>query len=100
MHAYPHAQRAQGARQINKASFIFDAAMTAGGIAQVDAIGAGVLRDDQQLTYTTGHEALGLGHHFAYGSRHQITAQLRDDAEAAAVVAALGNFQIGIVPGR
>ena len=30
----------------------------------------------------------------------EVAAQLRDDAEAAAVVAALGNLQVGVVPGR
>ena len=41
-----------------------------------------------------------LAQHVVGRARHQVAAQFRDDAEAAAVVAALGNLQIGVVPRR
>jgi len=58
------------------------------------------LRNDQKLLYPGGDEALGLAQHVGGRARDQIAPQFRDDAEAAAVVAALRNLQIGIVPRR
>ena len=43
---------------------------------------------------------LRLAQHVIGRPRHQVAAQFRDDAEAAAVVAAFGNLQIGVVPRR
>jgi hypothetical protein len=43
---------------------------------------------------------LGLAHHFPDGSTDQIAAQGRNDAEAAAMVAALGDLQVRIVARR
>ena len=45
-------------------------------------------------------QPLGLAQHIVGRPRDQIAAQLRNDAEGAAVVAAFGNLQIGIVPRR
>ena len=70
------------------------------GIFQVDAIGRGVLRDDQQFLDAGLDQPLGLAQHVIGRPRHQIAAQFRDDAEAAAVVAAFGNLQIGVVARR
>src|SRR5690606_34038742 len=66
----------------------------------VDAVGAGVLRDDQQLLHARLHQALGFAHDVADGAADQIAAHGRNDAEAAAVVAAFGNLQVGVMPRR
>ena len=68
-------------------------------VANVDAIGAGVLRDHQQLLHALPDEVLGLAHHLPDGAAHEVAAHRRDDAEAAAMVAALGDLQVGVVPG-
>ena len=66
----------------------------------VDAVGGGVLADDEQLLDASLHEPLGLGHHVARGTAGEAPAQVRDDAERAAVVAALGDLQIRVVARR
>ena len=69
-------------------------------ILDVDAIGAGVLADDQQFLDAGLDQPLGLVEHRGHGAGNEIAADRGDDAEGAAVVAALGNLQIGIVPRR
>ena len=76
------------------------AADEVGAIAQVDAIGAGVLRDHQQFLDAGLEQVLGLAHHLADRPAVEIAAQAGDDAEGAAMVAALGNLQVGIVARR
>src|SRR5690606_36475727 len=66
-------------------------------ITQVHAIGAGVLRDDQQLAHTAPYQALGLPQYLVHRSRYQVPAQRRDDAEGASVIAAFGNLQVRVV---
>src|SRR2546427_5021191 len=44
------------------------------------------------------HDALPI--YIAHRTRNQIAAHGGNDAEGAAVVAALGNLQVGVVPGR
>ena len=45
-------------------------------------------------------QLLGLAQDVGGRARHEVAAQVRDDAEGAAVVAALGNLQIGVVARR
>ncbi len=52
------------------------------------------MRDDQQFLDAGFDQFLRLVHHFVDGTAHQVAAQRRDDAEAAAMVAAFGNLQI------
>ena len=54
----------------------------AGAIADVDAVGARVLRDDQQLAHAGLEQVLRLVHHFADRAADEIAAHRRDDAEA------------------
>jgi hypothetical protein len=66
-------------------------------VAHVDAVGAGVLRNHQQFLHALLDQVLGFAHHLADRSADEIAAHRRDDAEAAAVVAALRDLQVGIV---
>ena len=69
-------------------------------VADVDAIGAGVLADDQQFLGARGDQFLGLAQDRVGTAADEVAAQVRDDAEGAAVIAALGNLQIAVVARR
>ena len=69
-------------------------------VADVDAIGRGVLADDQQLLGARGDQLLGLAQDRVGAAADEVAAQVRDDAEGAAVVAALGDLQIAVVARR
>ncbi len=71
-----------------------------GAIPDVDAVGARVLRDHQQFPDAGDEEPLGFRHHFAERPRHEVAAHRGDDAERAAVVAAFGDLEVGVVRGR
>ena len=98
--AHPGAELAEGLRQIEEAGLERRALPGALGVLDVEAVGAGVLADDQQLLDAGLHQALGLGHHVRGGAAGEVAAQLRNDAERAAVVAAFGDLQIGVVARR
>ena len=98
--AHPGAERAELVGEIEEARPHLAIAPEARLILEVDAIGARVLGDDEELLHPGAHQPLGLAQHVAGRARDEIAAQLRDDAEAAAVVAALGDLQIGVVPRR
>ena len=52
-------------------------------------------------SFTPGaHELLGFAQHIRGGARDERAAQMRNDAEGAAVVAAFGNLQIGVMARR
>src|ERR1700722_6365883 len=68
------------------------------GVFQIDAIGGSILRNDQQFPDAGADQLFRLTQHIVGGTRHQVAAQFRDDTEAAAVVAAFGNLQVGVVP--
>src|SRR4029079_10014271 len=70
------------------------------GVADIEAIGAGILRDDEKLLHARRDEALGFAHDIVELTALQSPAKRRNDAEAAAIVAALGDLQIGVVPRR
>ena len=67
---------------------------------EVQAIRTGVLADDQQFLGAGRDELFGLAQHRVRASAGKVAAYRRNDAEGAAVVAALGNFHIGIVTRR
>ena len=73
------------------------AAPRAFGITYVEAVGARVLRDDQQLLDACADQPLSLPHDVADRAARELAPQMRDDAEAAGVVAAFGDLQIGVV---
>jgi hypothetical protein len=69
-------------------------------MAQIQSVGAGVLRDHQQFAHPGFDQTPGLVEDLADRAADQIAAQTGDDAEAAAMVAAFRDLQIGIVPRR
>ena len=87
-------------RQIEKPRPHLAVLPPARGIFDIDAVGRGVLGDDEQLLYPGGDESFRLAQHVRGRPRDEVAAQLRDDAEGAAIVAALGNLQIGVVARR
>ncbi len=66
-------------------------------VAQVDAVGAGVLADDQQLLGAGRDQLLGLAQDRVGAAADEVAADRRDDAEGAAMVAALGDLHIAVV---
>ena len=66
-------------------------------MADVDAVGAGVLADDQQFLRPRGDQLLRLAQHRVDPPAGELAAQLRDDAEGAGVVAALGNLEVAVM---
>src|SRR5690606_19921769 len=63
-------------------------------------VGAGVLGDHQQFLHAGVHQAAGLAQHIADRTADQAATHGRDDAEAAIVVAAFGDLQVGVVARR
>ena len=100
VHPHPHAELAERLREIEEFGAHLAVLPRARRIFDVDAVGRRVLRDDQQFLDAGGDQPLRLAQHVGRRARHEVAAQFRNDAEAAAVVAALGNLQIGVVPRR
>jgi hypothetical protein len=97
---HPHAERAQRLAQglqVAAQQLPFPGVVL---VVQVGAVGAGVLRDHQQLLHAGRDQALGLAHDLAELAAGQLAAHRGDDAEAALVVAALGNLQVRVMPRR
>jgi hypothetical protein len=69
-------------------------------VAQIDAIGAGVLRDDEQFAGAGRNQLFRLAQAGIDPAAGEPAAQAGDDAEAARMVAALGNLEVAVVPGR
>ncbi len=100
LQSHPGAERAQFARDVEKARGDMAVPPRALGVSKVEAIGARVLRDDDQLLDARFDQPLGFAQHVARRARGELPTQARDDAERAAVVAALRDFQIGVVARR
>ncbi len=98
--AHPESELAQFAAQLEQPRLHRPPVMEAGAVLDVDAVGAGVLRNHQQFPDAGRGQHLGLAQYFADRARHQVAAQRGNDAEGAAVVAAFGNLQVGIMVGR
>jgi hypothetical protein len=96
----PDAELAERARQIDEPGLDRLPAPGDAAILQVAAVGAGVLGDHQQFLHAAAHQRLGLFHHLVERPAGELAAQVRDDAEAALVVAALGDLQVRIVARR
>ena len=67
---------------------------------EVEAIGARILANDQQLLRSGGDQLFCLAKNRVGAAAHQVAAQVRNDAEGAAVIAAFGNLQIAVVARR
>ena len=97
---HPDAEFAERAREVDEFRAYVSVAPLARRVFNVEAVGGGVLRDDQQFLHAGLHQFLGFAQHVGGRARHEIAAQRRNDAERAAIIAALGNLQIGVVPRR
>ncbi len=93
----PGAQAAECFTQLQHARLDRAAVPEVGLVLDVDAIGAGVLGDHQNFLDAGLDQTLGFAQHFAHRAADQLAAHRRDDAEAATVVAAFGNLQVGVV---
>ncbi len=96
----PDAELAEGLGQIDESRRNVAVAPAARRVFQVEPIGARVLRDDEELLDARRDQPLGLAQNLAGRAADKVAAQLRNDAEAAAIVAAFGDFQIGVVARR
>ena len=63
--------------------------------AEVFAVAGGVLADEGDLADALRDEVFGLGDDGRHAARAELAAELRDDAEAAGVVAAFGDLDVG-----
>ncbi len=95
MQAHPDAETAQCLAQLLQPRLDRLATPEGSAVLDVDAVGAGVLRDDQDFLDPSPCQVLGFGQHVTDRARHERAAQRRDDAEGATVVAAFGNLQVG-----
>src|ERR1041385_5895081 len=68
--------------------------------AQVEAVVSRVLRNQIQLFYAVSKQCLGLRHDLTLRTTAMRAAHPGNDTEAARVVAALGDFDVGEVPRR
>ena len=97
---HPYAETAERLREFDHARLERLASPEAGTVLHVHAVGAGILRDDEQLAHAALYQVFRLLHHLADVAAHEVAAHGGDDAECAAVVAALGDFQIRAVSRR
>ena len=95
--ADPDAEAGQRLAQLLQARLDRLAAPEGGAVFEIDTIGAGVLRNDQNLFNASTGQIFRLGQHITNRSRNQRAAQRGDDAESAAMVAAFGNLKISKV---
>ena len=93
---HPGAERAQIAGEVGD----MGAVALVGGVAQVKAVGRGVLADDEEFPDPGGDEFFGLAQDGMGGAADERAAHRGDDAEAAGVIAAFGNLEIAVVPRR
>ena len=63
--------------------------------AEVFAVAGCVLSDERDFAHAGLREALGFGDHGFETPRAELTAKLGNDAEAARMIAAFGNFYVG-----
>jgi len=102
--AHPRAvcagQRVELAGELGHAGLHRATLPEAGAVPHVHAIGAGVLRDHEELAHACGEQPLRLGEHLAERARHEVAAHRWDDAKRAAVVAALADLQVRVVARR
>lgn len=68
-------------------------------IFDIHSISARVLRNNEKFLNSRANKVFRFLHDFADGPADQVSAQLRDDAESAAMIAAFRNFQIRVVFG-
>ena len=62
---------------------------------EVFAVAGGVLADEGDLADALGDEVLGFGDDGAYAAGAELAAELGDNAEAAGMIAAFGDLDVG-----
>ena len=97
MKSHPRAQLAEFAGEVGHVGAHGFALPRPAGVLEVKAVGAGVLADHQQLLRSAGDQFLGLAQDRVRAAADEVAADRRDDAERAAMVAALGDFHIAVV---
>ena len=65
----------------------------------VEAVVGGVLRDEDEFLHAVGDQSLSLCHEVVDGARDVLAADEGDGAVGAGAVAALRDFEVGVVPG-
>ncbi len=97
---HPHAHFAQRLRELDHLRLHRPALPEPGPVLDVHAVGAGVLRDDQQFPDARLHQVFRFREHLADRARDEVAAHRRNDAERAAMVAAFADLQIRVVRRR
>ena len=97
MQPHPDAELAEFLHQFGHVCLDGPAIHEIGAVPKIHPIGAGVLGDDQNLFHARFHEGLGLSHHLANGPGDQVAPHRWNDAEAAPMVTAFRDLQVGVV---
>ena len=100
MQPNPDAELAQGRGQIVEAGAPRRSPPGVFGILEIRPVRARVLGDDQDLLHAGAGQFLRLSQHLADGTAGEPAAHRGDDAEAAVMIAALGDLEVGIVARR
>src|SRR6185503_8122082 len=66
----------------------------------VDAVEAGVLRDEEKFLDAPRGKHPGFAHDGLFSAAAVVTSERGNDAERALVIAPFGDLQVGIMPGR
>ncbi len=93
-------QTAQRIDQFGHASANRPTVPKACAVLHIDPIGRSVLTDHQQFFHTRREQRTRLAQDLSDRARHQIAPHRWDDAEGTAMVAALADFEIGVMLGR
>src|SRR5690606_31621889 len=95
--SHPDAEFAQRLAHFGHAGLDRTTVPETGAVLDIHAIGAGVLGNDQPFLNSGLDQPLRLAQYLAPRPADQLAAQRGNDAETAAVVAAFGNLQVGVV---
>jgi hypothetical protein len=69
-------------------------------VPDVDAIGRGILADDEEFLHPRLDQLLRFAQHRMGGAADEAAPHVGNDAETAVVIAAFGNLQVAVVPWR
>ncbi len=97
MQAHPGPHLAQGTGQFRHPGTQGTPLPEACSVPHIHPVGTGVLRNHQQLPNPGLDQMLGLLQHFPKRTADQIPTQGRNDAERAAMIAPLGNLEVGVM---
>ena len=97
MQAYPDAELAERACQLGETGPERLPAPETRRVTAIHAVGAGILGYHQNFANPRVDQMLRLFHDLVDRPADEVAAHRRNDAKAAAMIATLGNFQIGVV---